>query len=220
MEKLQESDDEKINQLMQRAIRLHADHYYMFWEFMKRKNRSSDALIWMDRFISHKLTRADSTNTPYTDMIIVDYLRSILKLDAKNINEEQQQISHHCNLYQIMKYEAENNSVLNRLNAEELSNLKRFCKELADPTEYKVSVFLDEYGKDGDGIIELFKRHYPAIPYPSSYDELQELIISPGFCVVVYKKLLSDNVPPNAEMWYKELHESGIYNRILFRSHK
>lgn len=198
-----------IRRLMNTAIKFKADQYYMFFEFMKRKNRSDNALIWMKEYISCKLYEVHSGSTLYTDMILADYLRCLGMLNAKNIAPKMQ-VMHHFTLCRIMLYEAERCSVLSRLSKNELQKLKKFCNALEDPMECRVSVFLEEYEKGGHDIMSVFKRYCPESSYPSTRDDV--MMVPLGVRLAIYKILLSADVHSSvAEVWYKYLYDRGEF---------
>lgn len=207
-----------IRPLMQAIIRMNGDQYYMFYEFMKQKNRTEYAQIWMDEYIVNRLRDSNSFNTHYVNKILADYLRGLLKIDAKNIKSEQQQMAYQMTLSAILAYEAENNSVLILLKQEELSMLSNFCKSLGDPMEYCLSVYIDEYKRNHKDIVELFMRYYPSMPYPSSFDDVQD--VSLGVRLTIYNILLSqDTHTKDTEVWYKNLYEGGtfFYKFVFYR---
>ena len=199
-----------IRPLMQAIIRMNGDRYYMFYEFMKQKNRTQHAQIWIDEYIVHKLRDSNSCSTHYTNKILADYLRNLLKTDAKNIKSEQQQMAYQMTLSAILAYEAENNSVLILLKQEELSLLSKFCQAIGDPMEYCLYVYIGEYKKEHKDIVELFSRYYPSRPYPSSFDDVQD--VSLGLRLTIYNILLSQDMhTKDTDVWYKNLYEGGSY---------
>lgn len=222
--KMENLSEEEVNitsirPLMKSILKLNGDQYFMFFQFMKNKNMTPHARIWMNEFVMQKLTK--HTAEGYANQIFVDYLR---RMSCFNIEEmdKKEQLEIQMTLMGIFTFEAENNSVLTLLKKDELKKICAVTKKIFDPMGNNLYIFLEVYEQKSNNIEpdlkKLFKKYHPGMPYPTSRESVSST--SFGFRLAVYNILLHNKTQSSEiNIWYKYLYNGGYFFRKFIFYH-